>query len=325
MRFATFHTSHDPTQRFGARLGDTHIIDLERATAARLGTLMPQRKAAEIAKALTPSEAVSFIAGGEMALAAAHETLAFVEMALAGRQTVADARGKPVVFRSDDIVLDPPIPYAGKFIAAGKNFREHSAEMSGRSGPDEPVAFAQMNPTFIGHDKAIPVPIEARNFDYEVEVAVIIGKPAFRVSVDEAMDYAFGFTIFNDLSAREIGRAEQVAGIPLFSKNLANSAPMGPHIVTMDEFNDPLSVGLRMRVNGELRQNSTLKNMLFDMRQIISWWSLIGLEPGDILSSGTPKGVASGRKPGQTPWWLKSGDEVEAEVDGIGVLRTTFV
>ena len=322
MRFLTFKAKVPGAKRqFGFRIGDDWVVDVERGTSAQLAQSMPSAKAREIARALTPSEAVSFIAGGDLALAAARETMAFVEKAIA--DDAAAAVGD-FVFRSADVDIEPAIPNCGKFIAAGKNFVEHLAEMTSMDNPQRPVAFAQFNTTVVGQDRTIPLPPETQKLDYEVEVAIVIGKPAYRVRRDDAMEYVFGFTIFNDLSARDLYRAEQGAGIPLLGKNLANCAPLGPHIVTRDEFKDPSSIALSMKVNGETRQSSTLKNMLYDIPELVSWWSQIGLEPGDILSSGTPSGVAAGRKPGQTPWWIKPGDVTEAIVDGIGVLRTTF-
>jgi acylpyruvate hydrolase len=324
MRFVTFHTTDNPCPRFGLRIGQHIILDIERATTARLAREMPPRKAAQIARALTPPAAVCFIAGGDMALAAARDTVAFAERVLANNETLSGADGQPALFRLEDVSLDSPIPETGKFIAAGKNFVDHLAEMTSLSNPSHPVAFAQMNTTFVGPDRIIEIPVETDRLDYEVEVAIIIGKPAYRVPVGSAMSYVFGLTIFNDLSARDVYRAEQGAGVPLLGKNLADCAPLGPHIVTLDEFADPATLALTSRVNGETRQKSTLASMLFDIPNLVSWWSQIGLEPGDVLSSGTPSGVAAGRKPGETPWWIKRGDVVEVEVEGIGVLRTTF-
>jgi acylpyruvate hydrolase len=313
MRFVTFHLNGESRQRFGARLGDSFVVDLEAATQARLAD-----EGAGLAHKLPPPDALGFIAAGEGALQAALDALRFVQ---AKRATGGDTQS---IWPLDRIVLDAPLPNPGKIIAAGKNFVEHMAEMTSVANPVRPVAFAQMNSTLIGAGATIPIPPETEKLDYEVEVAVIIGKPAFMVAPADALDHVFGYTIFNDLSARDLYRSEQAVGIPLLGKNLAGFAPMGPHIVTRDEIPDPSSLALRTRVNGELRQNSTLKSMLFGIPELISWWSRIGLEPGDILTTGTPSGVAAGRKPGETPWWIRPGDVVEVEVDSIGTLRTFF-
>ena len=324
MRFVTFHTLQDRPQRFGVRLGDTHIVDVEAATAVRLAGLNSPGKATEIAAAVAPGEAVAFIAGGEQALLAARETLAFADRALRDGAQRAELENVRALLRLDEVVLDAPVPNAGKFIAAGKNFIQHLNEMSRPDIPKQPVAFAQMNSTFVGPDRVITIPPETRTLDYEVEAAIVIGRAAFRIKPEDALQHIFGLTIFNDLSARDLYRAEQGAGIPLLGKNLANFAPMGPHLVTIDEFDSIDNLRITTRINGETRQNSTLDGMLFHVPRLIAWWSQIGLEPGDIISTGTPSGVAAGRKPGETPWWLKPGDLVETEVEGVGVLRTTI-
>jgi len=324
MRFVSFHNALDRRTRFGLRVGESHVIDVEGATYARLSSKIPSAKAIEIARALTPSEAVKFISGGDLALTAARETLLFALEIVGKKKLIKGSDGAEALFKISDIVLDPPVPNPGKFIAAGKNFVEHLAEMTNLANPERPVGFAQMSTTFLGPDKTISIPSETVNLDYEVEVGIIIGKPAYMVSPETAMNHVFGYTIFNDLSARDMYRNEQKIGIPLLGKNLENFGPMGPHIVTSDEFDDPTSLKLSMRVNGEVRQKSTLKSMLFGIAELVSWWSRIGLDPGDIISSGTPSGVAAGRKSSETPWWLKAGDVCEAEVEGIGSLRTIF-
>lgn len=313
MRFVTFHLKGESRQRFGARLGDGFVVDLEAATQARLA-----HEGAELAQKFSPPDALGFIAAGEGALQAARETLRFIEER---RTTAGEAQG---LWLLDRIVFDAPIPNPAKIIAAGKNFVEHMAEMTSAANPVRPVAFAQMNSTLIGADASIAIPPETEKLDYEVEVAIIIGKSGYMVEPADALGHVFGYTIFNDLSARDLYRGEQAVGIPLLGKNLAGFAPMGPHIVTRDEIPDPSSLALRTRVNGELRQNSTLRSMLFGIPELISWWSRIGLEPGDILTTGTPSGVAAGRKPGEIPWWIRPGDVVEVEVESIGTLRTFF-
>ena len=166
----------------------------------------------------------------------------------------------------------------------------------------------------------MPFPAETKKLDYEVEMAMVIGKRAYRIAREDALDHVFGFTIYNDLSARDMG--EQKWGVPLLAKNLPGFAPMGPYLVTRDEIDDLHSIGLRSRVNGELRQSSTIAHMRFKIADQIAFWSQIGLEPGDVITTGTPGGVAAGRGPEDTPWWLQPGDLVECEVDGLGTLRT---
>ena len=134
-----------------------------------------------------------------------------------------------------------------------------------------------------------------------------------------------GYAAFNDISARDVIRSENKTGIHLMGKSFPGFAPMGPYLVTADEIPDPQSLKLKLSVNGEVRQNSNLGYMIFNIRAMIAYWSQMGLNPGDVLTTGTPRGVAAGRKPDQVPWWLKPGDLVEAEVEKVGCLRNRIV
>jgi acylpyruvate hydrolase len=197
--------------------------------------------------------------------------------------------------------------------------------MSSRHGPRYPVAFLKLPGTLIGPEDDIPYPPEVKNLDYEVELAVIIGKPCADVSAEEALGYVAGYAAFNDISARDVIRGENKTGIHLMGKSFPGFAPMGPYLVTADEIPEPQNLKLRLKVNGETRQDSNLSYMIFKIREMIAYWSQMGLNPGDVLTTGTPRGVAAGRKPDQTPWWLKPGDLVEAEVENIGCLRNRIV
>jgi 2-keto-4-pentenoate hydratase/2-oxohepta-3-ene-1,7-dioic acid hydratase in catechol pathway len=151
-----------------------------------------------------------------------------------------------------------------------------------------------------------------------VELAVIIGRRGRDIPASAALDYVFGYTIMNDVSARDLQTRHQQF---FYSKSLDGSAPLGPWIVTTDEIPDPHALGIRLRLNGELVQNSTTRDMIFDIPTCIATFSRgITLEPGDIIATGTPAGVGMGMTPQR---WLRAGDVMEAEIDGIGVLRNT--
>ncbi len=324
MKFVTFVPNGSTQTRFGLLLADGRIADLEGACAARLAVDLPVRKACELAAVLAPSDALSFLDGGDLCLDAARKTLAFVE---ARGDTPKGPQGETIVFAANAVALKAPLLRPRKFIAAGKNFSDHTAEMgkAAGEGPRQPVAFAQVPSTIVGPDAAIRHSSLTEKLDYEVEVAAVIGKRARNIAQKDAWDHVFGFTIFNDISARDVYNNEGANGIPLLGKNLAGFAPIGPCLVTKDEIAVPRDMHMQSRVNGQVRQDSTPANMIFAFDEVIAHWSQIGLEPGDVLTSGTPKGVAAGRKPGQEPWWLKPGDVVEAEVAGIGILRNTIV
>jgi 2-keto-4-pentenoate hydratase/2-oxohepta-3-ene-1,7-dioic acid hydratase in catechol pathway len=325
MRFVTFETSG--IERFGALLKDGRILDLEGAFANLLAREVPIDRALALARAMMPPEARAFIANGQIALQSAARALAFAAATLGAGAALRGPHGEAILFDRAAVRLKAPVPRPAKFIAAGKNYFSHQQEMQQRAdptGPQVPIAHVQFASTVIGPGETVHFPPETKHMDYEVEIAAVIGRPAFRVGRAEALDYVFGYTIFNDITDRDMYRGEnrEGGGIGLLGKNFAGFSPLGPVLCTPDEIGNPQALGLRTRVNGETRQDSDSSLMMFKIDEQIAHWSRIGLEPGDMLGSGTPGGVAAGRKPDEAPWWLKRGDTVECEIDGIGVLTT---
>jgi acylpyruvate hydrolase len=308
---------HGDQERIGAIDQAGHVVDLWRAYGKYLSEAEGIPQGEELAKILLGRDMVDFLARGEKSLDAAR-------MAIAHVRDKNDSNDGLVLDRRQ-VRLKAPVPRPGALISAGKNFSDHVAEMSSKKGPSYPVAFLKLPGTVIGPQDDIPHPPEVKNLDYEVELAVIIGKRCVDVSREDALDYVAGYAAFNDISARDVIRAENKIGIHLMGKNFPGFAPMGPYLVTADEIPDPQNLKLRLRVNGELRQDSNLGYMIFKIRDMIAYWSQMGLSPGDVLTTGTPRGVAAGRKADQTPWWLKPGDVVEAEVESVGCLRNRIV
>ena len=146
-----------------------------------------------------------------------------------------------------------------------------------------------------------------KNLDYEVELAVIIGKPCIDVSEEEALDYVAGYAAFNDISARDVIRSENKTGIHLMGKSFPGFAPMGPYLVTAEEIPDPQNLRVKLSVNGEVRQDSNLGYMIFNIRAMIAYWSQMGLNPGDVRRPGTLRGVAAGRKTGSSALVAQAG------------------
>jgi 2-keto-4-pentenoate hydratase/2-oxohepta-3-ene-1,7-dioic acid hydratase in catechol pathway len=179
--------------------------------------------------------------------------------------------------------------------------------------PDSPVLFSKFNNTLAATGEAIPLPDNAVQYDYEVELGVVIGKQARDVSVEEALEYVFGYFTVNDMSVRDLQfRTSQW----LLGKTLDKFFPTAPYLVTSDEVSDPQNLGLYCWVNGELRQNSNTADMIFNVAECISYISqYMTLVPGDVISTGTPEGVVLGMKEKN---WLKPGDEVTVEVAGLG-------
>ena len=315
MKLVTF--VHSGAERIGALNQAGHIVDLHGAYASYLRQCEDNPAGELLAAAVLGRDMIAFLKRGERALEAARRALTYA--------AENPDLGNDVIFDPEQVRLMSPVPRPGALISAGKNFSDHVAEMASKKGPGAPVAFLKLPGTIIGPEDDIPHPPEVKNLDYEVELAIVIGKPCVDVGEDQALDYVAGYSAFNDISARDVIRAENKSGIHLMGKSFPGFAPMGPHLVTADEIPDPQNLKLKLSVNGELRQDSNLSYMIFKIRDMISYWSQMGLNPGDVLTTGTPRGVAAGRKPEQTPWWLKPGDVVEAEVEKVGRLKNRIV
>jgi acylpyruvate hydrolase len=314
MKLVTF--IHQDKDRIGAVDNLGRIVDLHRAYASHLQKVESTSAGDRLAEIVLGRDMVEFLKRGNEALAAARNALDHIAS--------YDVNGGGV-FDRGQVRLKSPVPRPGALISAGKNFSDHVAEMASKKGPTAPVAFLKLPGTVIGPEDDIPHPSEVKNLDYEVELAIVIGKPCIDVSEEEALNYVAGYSAFNDISARDVIRGENKNGIHLMGKSFPGFAPMGPYLVTTDEIPDPQNLKLRLSVNGEIRQDSNLSYMIFKIRDMIAYWSQMGLNPGDVLTTGTPRGVAAGRKPDQTQWWLKPGDVVEAEIENIGLLKNRIV
>jgi acylpyruvate hydrolase len=313
MKLVTF--IHQDKERIGAVDNLGRIVDLHRAYASHLQKVESTSAGDRLAEIVLGRDMVEFLKRGNEALAAARNALDHIA------SYDVNSGG---VFDRGHVRLKSPVPRPGALISAGKNFSDHVAEMASKKGPAAPVAFLKLPGTVIGPEDDIPHPPEVKNLDYEVELAIVIGKPCVDVTAEEALNYVAGYAAFNDISARDVIRGENKNGIHLMGKSFPGFAPMGPYLVTTDEIPDPQNLKLRLSVNGEIRQDSNLSYMIFKIRDI-AYWSQMGLNPGDVLTTGTPRGVAAGRKPDQAPWWLKPGDVVEAEVENIGLLKNRIV
>jgi acylpyruvate hydrolase len=304
-------------ERIGAVDGIGRLIDLHGAYAAYLRAVETNPSADQLAQLTLGRDMIEFLQRGETALNAARQAVEY-----AGENLNL---GSEVILDLKQVGLMAPVPRPGALVSAGKNFSDHVAEMASKKGPSSPVAFLKLPGSVIGPEDDIAHPPEVKNLDYEVELAIVIGKPCVDVSEGQALDYVAGYSTFNDISARDVIRSENKAGIHLMGKSFPGFAPMGPYLVTADEIPEPQNLKLKLSVNGEVRQDSNLSYMIFKIREMIAYWSQMGLNPGDVLTTGTPRGVAAGRKPDQPPWWLKPGDMVEAEVQSVGRLRNRIV
>jgi 2-keto-4-pentenoate hydratase/2-oxohepta-3-ene-1,7-dioic acid hydratase in catechol pathway len=228
------------------------------------------------------------------------------------------AAGLPAV--DEPAAFGPPLHGIGKIVCIGLNYADHAAE-TGATPPPEPILFMKAPDTVVGPADDVLIPRRSVKTDYEVELAVVIGtKARYLASPADADAHIAGYAISNDVSEREfqIERGGQWDK----GKNCETFNPFGPWIATADEIGDPQQLGARLWVNGELRQDGTTKNMIFGVRHLVHYLSqFMTLHPGDVINTGTPAGVAMGRE-GQP--YLRDGDLVELEIDGLGRQRQTF-
>ena len=218
-------------------------------------------------------------------------------------------------FQLDEVEFLPPVADACKLLCIGINYVPHMKEM-GRERPEYPVVFVRFADSIVGHGQPMIRPSDSVQFDYEGELAVVIGRRARRVTRAAALDYVAGYACFNDASVRDYQRHSQQF-TP--GKNFHASGSFGPWLVTADEVPDPRKLRLTTRLNGEVVQDESVGELCFDVAQLIEYCSKWAeLTPGDVIVTGTPGGVGAGRKP---PLWMKAGDTVEVEISKLGVLR----
>jgi len=213
-----------------------------------------------------------------------------------------------------DVQFLPPVPEPDKILCVGVNYRAHIAEM-GRAPPDYPVVFTRFASSLVGHQEPLLRPLASHQYDFEGELAVIIGKPARHVTREQALEHVAGYSCFMDGSVRDWQRhtGQFTAG-----KNFDSSGAMGPWLVTADEIPDPSFLLLQTRVNGEVMQRGELADLVFDIPVLLEYCSTFTeLRPGDVIATGTPGGVGAARTP---PVWLEAGDTVEVDIGGVGNL-----
>lgn len=234
-------------------------------------------------------------------------------------EAVPQAEGAPWLLDEATLQPGPCVYRPEKILCVGLNYRRHAAE-SGSPVPDVPVLFSKFNNALAANCEAVPLPAVAKQYDYEVELAVVIGREVKNISETQALDCVLGYCNANDLSARDLQRRTTQW---LLGKTLDKFCPTGPYLVTADEVGDPQKLSARSWLNGELRQNSNTADMVFTVAEIISYASRsMTLKPGDLILTGTPEGVIMGM---QEKVWMKPGDVVSIEVEGLGRLTNPLV
>ena len=223
------------------------------------------------------------------------------------------ATGEKPDHKLAEIKFQPAIPRPDKILCAGVNYRAHAAE-TGRELPKAPAMFARFADTLVGHEGEMIRPHVSRAFDFEGELAIVIGRPGRHISAEQAFDHIAGYTCFVDGSVRDFQKFSVTSG-----KNFPGTGPLGPWIVTTDEIPDPAQLMLTTRLNGVEVQRSSTGLLIHSIPEIIAFCSdFTALSAGDVIATGTPEGVGHSRRP---PLWMKAGDVLEVEISGIGTLR----
>ncbi len=244
----------------------------------------------------------------------------FASGGLAALRSWLDQNGKSAPRVAPSIRLGPPIRRPSKIVCIGLNFRDHAAE-SKMELPKEPVVFFKSTTSLVGPNDSLVIPRNGTKVDWEVELAVVIGKRALYVPKESALAFVAGYALHNDYSERSF-QLER-GGQWVKGKSADTFAPLGPFVVTPDEIANVSALKMWLKVNGELRQNSSTANMIFDVGTLVSYVSeFMTLLPGDVISTGTPAGVGLGMNP---PRYLKAGDVVELGIERLGESRQTVV
>jgi 2-keto-4-pentenoate hydratase/2-oxohepta-3-ene-1,7-dioic acid hydratase in catechol pathway len=299
MKLAQFKTRDSDQQRLGVLIGDDIVCDVAELARATDGPAWLRQV----------NSTLDVIRGGARSKD--------VEALLHGARQ-ASGSGQTVAYSLDSIEFLPAV-YPRKILAIGRNYAEHAAE-GGADLPKAPLLFNKLPNALSAHDRPIVLPSISEQVDFEAELAVIIGRTAKRVSEAEALNYVFGYSLINDVSARDLqfGDGQWTRG-----KGLDTFAPLGPFITTRDEIANVQSLKIEGVLNGQVMQSSNTSKMIFGVAHLVSYLSQgITLEPGDVIASGTPDGVGIFRKP---PVLLKPGDVFEVKIEKLGTLRNPVV
>ncbi len=235
------------------------------------------------------------------------------------KSLLASSANRPPDFLLSDIEICPPLDVDTKVICVGLNYRAH-VEETGRKPNDKPTLFSRWPDTHVGHNTPLIKPSASERFDFEGEIAIVIGKNGRHIGKEEAFSHVAGYTCYNDGSIRDWQR-HSTQFMP--GKNFFGSGSIGPWIVTSDEIADPGSMSVTTRLNGDVVQHGNITQLIFDVPELIAYISIFTpLSAGDIIATGTPEGVGMARTP---PLWMAVGDHVEVEVSGVGTLHNSIV
>ena len=303
MKLVTF--IHQEQTRLGAII-ENQVVDLAQAYAACQSCVNPDALPIEF-----PPDMLSWLQGGA-------ETWQIADNVVEWVSSLPEAEAAPLLYPLAEVQLAAPLNNPSKIICIGLNYHDHCREQH-TDVPQRPLLFAKFPTALIGPEAEIIWPADvSQRVDYEAELAVIIGRKAHHIPLEQAYDYVAGYTIANDVSARDVQHSD---GQWVRGKSFDTFCPLGPYLLTADELPDPQNLGIRCWVNGELRQNSNTFEMIFKVPELLAFISKpCTLLPGDIIITGTPHGVGNYMSP---QVFLQRGDVIEIEIDQLGRLRNT--
>lgn len=302
------------------------LVTFEADGVAAMGAMTARGQVATLSRAAQalgcaalPSSWLDLLADGDGGVDLVRAVMARVDEAEAAGTELSGAAGERVLYDLAEVRLLCPIPEPRKFIGIGLNYRDHAAEQ-GAKLPAAPILFAKFANSLIGAHDDIRYPVVTAELDYEAELGVVIGKPGRDITAAEAYAHVAGYCVVNDVTARDVQLKDRqwVRG-----KTLDSMTPVGPYIVTRDEVADPGRLGIRLWLNGQLLQDSSTDQLVFDVASIIEHVSQdITLQAGDIIATGTPGGVGFARDPAV---YMRRGDVVAVEIEGLGRLENRIV
>ncbi|MCC7483896.1 MAG: fumarylacetoacetate hydrolase family protein [Burkholderiales bacterium] len=321
MRLVRYSRRHEPAAlaRMGVFVGHDVIADLRAGYALYLVEEAENPKGRDLAAIYMPPYLAQFLHVGEPAWLALADAYTYLAGLADSAPDTAGLNGEALFLPATDCRLYVPVR-PSKLIAVGRNYPEYT-RAPGRQAGSVPAGFIKTTSALTGAGRDIVRPTGVAQLDCETELAVVIGKKCKNVAEEEACGVIAGYTIVNDITARDVAVVERQGGHLFLAKTHDTFCPMGPWLTTRDEIPDPMHLALRTRVNGELRQSGNTKDMIWPIAKLVAYFSQMTLMPGDVIATGSPGGGGLANP----AWYLQAGDVIESEVEGIGVLKNAVV
>jgi len=321
MRLMRYSRKHEPSAqaRLGVMVGGDLVADLRAGYALYMVEHLRNPKGRELAAIYMPPYIAQFLHMGEAAWLALGDAFTYLSDLAQNNPLLAGLTGEQLFIPLDECRLYAPVR-PSKLIAIGRNYPGYTKN-PGKQGGKVPAGFIKTNSSITGPGRDILKPRACSELDCETELAVVIGKRCKHVREENAYDVIAGYTIVNDITARDVAKLEREGGHLFLGKTYDTFTPMGPWMVTRDAIPDPMNLRIHTRVNGETRQDGNTRDMVWSIPQLVAYMSQITLMPGDIIATGSPGGGALANP----AWLLNAGDVIESEVEGIGVLTNAVV